>query len=237
MAGFVRRVVIDVQVRILREALDDLVDGLLEGALLPGGRHAPLVVAAPEGVEQRLAVRAGLAGLQDAEQVVDAVLAGEGVALEVQVQVAGAGLRQRQQALGRVERAVLALDRLQQLIDAAALVLSADLDGRPAPAPARAPPGACSAALGTSGSSSTASVRRVPISRSVSSARVREVMPATSERWSSVRRRLLQTSCPAAHAAVLHRLRIRRRRGRVADRQGRADLRRGSAASWSGSRP
>ena len=188
----------------------------LEGGLLCRPRvTSPAGVAAPEGVEQRLAVLAGLARLQQAEEVVDAVLAGEGVALEVQVEVAGAGLRQRQQALGGVELAVLASRA------AAAARRCGGPRPRPgpgaAPARARAPaslPG-CPPAVGPWAAPARPAPRRVSDlaldqlgpgpRRDVGHQREMVIRPAS----------LAADLIPAADAAVLDRLRVRRRRGRV----------------------
>ena len=57
VAGLVRRVVVDVELRVRCQAVHDHVDAALEGCLLTGRRHLARGVLAPEGVEQRLTVR------------------------------------------------------------------------------------------------------------------------------------------------------------------------------------
>ena len=137
---------VDVQRGVRVQALDDEVDGLLEGALLRRRRDAAVLVPRPEGVERGLSVRPRPPRLQDAEEVVHAVIEGEGVALQVQEEVVGAGLRQRQEALGRVRRAVLRGEEGQALEGDAAGRVRLHLEPRLLPDARRGPPGWCAPA-------------------------------------------------------------------------------------------
>ena len=86
----VRRVVVDVHVRVLVEPLDDAVDETLEGAPLAVERELAGLVARPDGVE-------GVVGLEDAEQVVEPVVERVRVALDVERQVARRWRRERRE--------------------------------------------------------------------------------------------------------------------------------------------
>ena len=139
-------------------------------------------VGSPSGVAQ--------AGLEDAEEVVDPVLEGERVALDVEEQVARARLRQDQQAPVRLERSPSAEPgRRHELVERPPGILAVDLEARLL-VDARQRLGAVAPSSGGSiGSARAARPRRVAIPRAPSAARWWPVMPATSERWSSSRRR------------------------------------------------
>ena len=80
---------VDVQVGIARQPIHEQVDHLLEGALLAGQRHRAVRVARPETMERRTALGIQETRLDDAEEIVEAVVEGEGIALHVEEQIAG----------------------------------------------------------------------------------------------------------------------------------------------------
>ena len=87
---------VDVQRRVPLEPLDDEVDELLERPPLAGERELAGLVAGPEGVER--AVR-----LEDAEQVIEAVVEGVRIALDVEEEVVRRRGRQRREAALRID--------------------------------------------------------------------------------------------------------------------------------------
>ena len=108
--GLVRGVVIDVEVRVLRPTRHEPVDEVLERA--PLGRR----------VERPARLVAAVA-VHGAEEVLQAAVPREGVALDVEEDVAGRGRRQCGQPPVR-------LDRRDQLVDAAPLPARLNLDPR-----------------------------------------------------------------------------------------------------------
>ena len=183
------------------------IDRLLEGALLRLERDPAVGVHGPEGVERGFAVGTGQPGLQDAEQVVHAVVQRKRIALYVEEEVARARRGQARQAAVRLEAAVAQAGRRQQLVDRAAGFLAADLDGgliasgpdHSAPRRRRVAPAAAAA--------SAARPRRVETPASLRALRSRArrtgderqvVVPAALGR---------ADEAPAADLAMLHRAR------------------------------
>ncbi len=115
VAGLVGGVVVHVQAGVRIQPPDDAVDGLLEGPLLRLRGDAAALVPCPDRVEDGLSIRTSLPEIEEAEEVVHAVVQGEGISLQVQEQVVGAGFRQRQQAFRRVQAAVVGGDEGQAL--------------------------------------------------------------------------------------------------------------------------
>ncbi len=139
----VRRVVVHVECRVRIEPRDQEIHQPLEGRLLGGKRHEAIDVAAPEGVEPR-GRRSGLHSrparvildqrrVEHAEQVVDAVVERERIALEVEEEVVSRRLGQDEKAAIRDEcpcagLGILGPVGLEELPEGLAAVLALDLD-------------------------------------------------------------------------------------------------------------
>ena len=91
------RVVVDVQVRVGTESLSQEVHQRLERAPFAIEAELTRLVARPEGMERAI-------GLEDAEQVVEAVVEGEWITLEVEEQVARRRFGQRGEAAFGIDR-------------------------------------------------------------------------------------------------------------------------------------
>ena len=139
----VRRVVVHVHGRVRVEAADHEVHGLLEGGLLRGEGDEAVGVEAPEGMEgRRRRLPAGRrpprvsfrgSRIEDAEQVVDPVVEGERITLEVEEQIVRRRLRENEEpAVGHERPRSRALVdgplRVEQLPEHRAAVLALDLD-------------------------------------------------------------------------------------------------------------
>ena len=129
---FVGRVVVDVQVRVGLKAVHDEVDECFEGAPFRA-RGDGAVLDRPEGVERRLPVLTQTVGLDDAEEIVDAVdlvRLEEGVALDVEEEIARGGFREHEQPLVGNQLALAVARRLDAIGDCRPKALAPDLDFR-----------------------------------------------------------------------------------------------------------
>ena len=181
----VRRVVVDVERRIGREPLAEEVHQPLERTAFRGQRELPVVLARPERVERAV-------GLEDAEQVVEAVIERVRVALDIEEQVVRRRLRQdRESALWihgrRRDRAGGA--RTSAGPRSGPRAGSWPVRGRATRAAALVP-----SSGGTSGISSRPRASSVVVPRSVKARRWRDEIPATRLRWSSARRRVAHSA-------------------------------------------
>ena len=143
-------------------------------ALLRGPGDVAVGVRGSRSRGTRLARPLGSASgrLEDAEQVLDAVVERERVALDVEEQVAGRRLRQHEEAAVRHERAVVVALGLEELVARLSLVLALDLDPRLlADALERRLAADPLRASASHGQPSTASRRRVATPRSLSARR------------------------------------------------------------------
>ena len=142
---FVRRVVVDVEVRVRLKAVHDEVDECLEGAALPVRRYGT-GFDRPERVTRRLTGSVHPPRFDHAEEVfdpVDFVRTEERVALDVEEQVARRGLREHQQPLVRHEGSVAVARGRDALGDHHPGPFPAHLDfGLRADPPQGLPPGA-----------------------------------------------------------------------------------------------
>jgi hypothetical protein len=104
-----------VHARVALEAPDHKIDERLEGPFLSSGTELAVVVARPERMEPGLTRLVAVGRLDDAEEVVEAVVEGEGVTFDVEEEVPGRGRRQARQAAIRFDRPVGEARRLEDL--------------------------------------------------------------------------------------------------------------------------
>ncbi len=132
---------VDVQVGIPSATLHEQVDQPLEGGLLLAAIECPaddvsrFALLLLQQAERGLGVNEIRAGLEDAEEVVHAVVERERVALDVEEQVARRRHRQRGEAEIRHERTVVGLLRHEEL----GQQMAGCLPLRPGDVPAHAP--------------------------------------------------------------------------------------------------
>ena len=182
--GLVRGVVVDVHRRVGSAALGEEVHDGLEAAPLAVERELAGRIARPEGVERAV-------HLEDAEEVVEAILERVRVALDVEEQVARRGRRKDGESPFRVDRVAR---REEQVVVEPAVPSALELD-----------PGLFMDAFERTGARpleprvhrqrQLAERLERGDARSISARRCRAEIPATRLRWSSDRRR-------AAHSAA-----------------------------------